>query len=77
MEYKYRAYLYWYRPTIDTSTQYVWVIAVSEKQANFFWFRHLKHVIGWAYDYDIEPTRIIKCNHEHDIGDILGDRAKI
>ena len=77
MESKLRAYVYWYIMDNYGSTEYVHIIAVSEKQANYFWYNYLHKVIGGAYDYCVDPCNVFKCNHTHNLGDILGQNARI
>ena len=75
-----KAYLFWYISAEGAPTEYIYVIALSYKQAKYFWFNHLKHVIGWAYDYDLEPCNEIDAKdfvRRHNVGDILGQNAVI
>ena len=75
-----KAYLFWYVSAQGATTEYVYVIALSYKQAKYFWFNYLKHVVGWAYDYDLEPYDEIDKSQfirSHDVGDILGQNAVI
>lgn len=77
MESKLRAYAYWYIFDKYGNTEYVYVIAVSEKQANYFWYNYLKKQLGNVYDYDITPCNVLKCNYAHNVGDVLGQNARI
>lgn len=77
MESKLRAYVYWYIFDKYGNTEYVYVIAVSEKQANYFWYNYLHKHLGHVYDYDTTPCNVMKCNCAHEVGDILGQNARI
>lgn len=73
-----KAYCFWYISDQYATTEYVYVIAVTYKQAKYLWFNYLKNVIGWAYDYDLEPCGITDQKdfaRRHDVGDILGQNA--
>ena len=74
------AYLFWYRRSEYEPTTYCYVIAVSYKQARFYWFRYLKNVVGYCVDYSagfsdqIDEIDFVK---PHKDGDILGQDATI
>lgn len=75
-----KAYLFWYISTERATTEYVYVIAVTYKQAKYFWFNYLKYKLGYVYDYDLEPCNEIELKdfvRRHAIGDILGQNAII
>lgn len=75
-----KAYLFWYLSDKMTSTEYVYVIAKSYKQAKYFWYNFVKYTLGYVYDYDLEPCDEIDAKDflkSHDIGDILGQNAII
>lgn len=75
-----KAYLFWYRPSADTPTEYCYVIAVTLKQAKYFWFNYLKYTIGYAYDYDLYPCNEIdktQFTKSHEVGEILGQYARL
>lgn len=75
-----KAYLFWYLMDETSTTEYVYVIAVSHKQAKYFWFNFVKHHLGFVYDYDIDACNEIdesQFTRPHEIGDILGQEARI
>jgi len=77
MSSKLKAYVYWYIMDMYGHTEYVHVIAVSEKQANYFWYNYLHKVLGRVYDYDTTPCNVIECTRFHEVGDVLGQNARI
>lgn len=75
-----KAFLFWYLSDQTAPTEYVYVIAVSYKQAKYFWVNYLKYTLGYAYDYAIEPCDEIDKSQfirRHEVGDILGQNAVI
>lgn len=75
-----KAYAYWYKITKTATTEYVYVIALTPKQANFFWFNYLKNVVGYAYDYAINPVNEYDEStfvRKHEAGQIYGENAVI
>ena len=75
-----KAYTFWYLLTSNSTTEYVNIIALSYKQAKYFWFNYLKYELGFVYDYDLDPCNIIESKYftkSHDVGDILGRNAII
>lgn len=72
-----KAYVFWYIMDAYGRTEYVRIIAVSEKQANFFWKRYLYQVLGRPYDYDLTPCNVMQCSYAHNVGDILGQNARV
>ena len=75
-----KAYLFWYISAQGAITEYVYVIAVSYKQAKYYWFNYLKYTLGYAYDYDLEPCNEVEAKdfvRRHNVGDILGQNAVI
>lgn len=75
-----KAYLFWYRSTETSPTEYMYVIAHTYKQARYFWYNYLKFTLGYAYDYDLDPVNEIDSKDfvkEHFAGDILGQNAII
>lgn len=75
-----KAYLFWYKRTYDEPTTYCYVIASSYKQARFYWFRHLKYVVGYCEDYSTgfsDQIDEIDFMKPHKAGDILGQDATI
>ena len=72
-----KAFLFWYKSDEYAKTEYVYIIAVSEKQANYLFY-----VNGYKnmYDYSNGPIDIIDAYHfraRHNVGDILGQNAII
>lgn len=75
-----KAYLFWYQLDETSTTEYVYVIAVSYKQAKYFWFNYVKRQLGYVYDYDVEPCNEIdksQFTRPHEVGDILGQYARL
>ena len=75
-----KAFLFWYKTSEYSTTEYVYVIAVSEKQAIFFWSKYLRETLGRPYDYIMAPCGIINQKDfvaRHEVGDILGQYAYI
>ena len=72
-----KAYLYWYKFSEYDRTEYLYIIAVSKKQANYLFYAN-----GYKnmYDYSNGPIDIIDACHfraRHNVGDILGQNAII
>ena len=72
-----KAYLFWYKSDEYAKTEYIYIIAVSEKQANFLFYKN-----GYKnmYDYSNGPIDIIGSCYfraRHNVGDILGQNAII
>ena len=74
-----KAYLFWYIFDYkSTKTEYIWVIAVSHKQALYFFNKYIHNNLGRVYDKADEA-----CNEKseflcrHEIGEILGEFAII
>lgn len=75
-----KAYLFWYQYAPSTKSEYVYVIAVSYKQAKYFWYNYIKNTLGYIYDYDLMPCNEIEAKNfilQHKVGDILGEEAII
>lgn len=75
-----KAYLFWYKSDQLAPTEYIYIIALSLKQARFLWGRYLRSNIGECYDYDFNPVDLInECDfaRPHKVGDILGQNAII
>ena len=71
------AYLFWYKIDAYSRTEYIYIIAVSEKQAFYF----LKSN-GYTHCYDFSQTcegfiGVADFTKKHQIGDILGVNAVI
>lgn len=62
----------------STKTEYIWVIAVSHKQALYFFNEYIHKNLGRVYDRADEAcnekTKFLRC---HEIGEILGKFAII
>ena len=72
-----KAFQFWYKFDENTPTEYIYIIAVSLKQAQYFYKR-----LGYTrmFDYSLVPTRVIDksaFNFIHAIGDVLGQDAII
>ena len=74
-----KAYLFWYIYDYkSTKTEYIWVIAVSHKQALYFFNEYIHNNLGRVYDRADEA-----CNEKskflrgHEIGEVLGEFAII
>ena len=75
-----KAYLFWYKMTAYATTEYIYVVALSQAQACFFWFKYLKEVVGKTYDYAINPCNAIDEKDfaaKHNVGNILGEYSVI
>lgn len=75
-----KAYLFWYISAEGTITEYIYVIALSYKQAKYFWYKYFKNTLGYVYDYALEPCNEIDKSQfirRHEVGDILGQKAVI
>lgn len=71
-----KAYLFWYIPSKYGTTEYVYVIAVSVKQAQYFWYNYVKYTLGNVYDFDYYPCYEVEgLTRHHEVGDILGQNA--
>lgn len=74
-----KAYLFWYIYDYkSTKTEYIWVIAVSHKQALYFFNEYIHKYLGRVYDKADEA-----CNEKseflrrHEIGEVIGEFAII
>lgn len=74
-----KAYLFWYIFDYKSNkTEYIWVIAVSHKQALYFFNEYIHKNLGRVYDRADEA-----CNEKseflrnHEIGEVLGELAII
>lgn len=75
-----KAYLFWYKMTATSTTEYIYIIAFSYKQACFYWWQYVRNTLGHVYEYDIEPCDIINYERflkKHKAGEILGANAVI
>lgn len=72
-----KAYLFWYKCDEYATTEYIYIIAFSVKQARLF---YIKHGYTHMYDYSLMPVDEIDATSwlaRHEIGDILGQYAII
>ena len=74
-----KAYLFWYIYDYkSTKTEYIWVIAVSHKQALYFFNEYIHKNLGRVYDRADEAcnekSKFLRC---HEIGEVLGEFAII
>lgn len=72
-----KAYLFWYKSEEDAPTEYVYIIALSMKQAQYYWVHH-----GYTrmYDYCFNPIDAIDAKDfvkQHKVGEMLGQYATI
>lgn len=72
-----KAYLFWYKSDERAPTEYIYIIAYTMKQARYFYIRQ-----GYTrmYDYSFTPVDEISADNwtaRHEIGDILGQYARI
>lgn len=75
-----RAYLFWYKSDEYATTEYIYVIAITPKQARYFWFKYIREDLGAVYDYTNAPVGDITeedFETNHNVGDILGQYAVI
>lgn len=76
-----KAYLFWYVfDYLSTKTEYVWVIAVSHKQALYFFKEYMHQNVGRVYDKADEACNEINeidFLQNHKVGEILGQFAVI
>lgn len=71
------AFQFWYKSDIYAPTEYIYIIAVSLKQARYF---YTSKGFTRMYDYSINPVNIIQAclfKKRHEVGDILGQYAVI
>ena len=74
-----KAYLFWYIYDYkSTKTEYIWVIAVSHKQALYFFNEYINNNLGRVYDKANEAcNEKSKFLRNHEIGEVLGEFAII
>lgn len=70
-----KAYLFWYKSSDNAPTEYIYIIALSYKQAQFYYDKK-----GYTrmYDYDVMPIDELEEKdfmQKHNIGDVLGQYA--
>ena len=71
------AYLFWYKSDEYAPTEYIYIVAFSVKQARYF---YIKNGYTYMYDYSCTPVDEISADNwtaRHEIGDILGQYARI
>lgn len=69
-----QAYMFWYMSSQYAPTEYVYIIAFSEKQARMFF---IKNGYTRMYDYSLNPVRVVKTTKRHEVGDMLGQYARL
>ena len=76
-----KAFLFWYVfDYLSERTEYIYVIAVSHKQACFFFDKYMRENVGKVYDKASEACNEIDQAdflHEHKVGEVLGVCAVI
>lgn len=75
-----KAFIFWYMLYYDQPIEHVAVIAKDEEQAKRFYFNYLKYTIGYAVDYDLDPSYEVEEKdfiNKHAIGEILGQNVKL
>ena len=51
-----KGFIHWFQVTESDSPTYMVVVAVSPKQASYFFYNYLKNVVGRYYDASYRPT---------------------
>ena len=74
-----KAYLFWYIYGYkSTNTEYIWIIALSHKQALYFFNEYIHKNLGLVYDRADEAcNEKSKFLRNHEIGEVLGEFAII
>ena len=76
-----KAYLFWYVfDYLTERTEYIYVIAVSHKQACFFFDKYMRENVGKVYDKASEACNEIDQAdflQDHKVGEVLGVCAVI
>lgn len=76
-----KAYLFWYVfDYLTEKTEYIWVVAVSHKQALYFFNNYMRENVGRVYDKADEACNEISEKdflHSHEVGEVLGMFAVI
>ena len=67
-----QAYMFWYICNENGPTEYVYIIAFTEKQARYFF---IKNGYSKMFDYSLNPVRVINPKRRHELGDMLGQDA--
>ena len=67
-----KAFMFWYICNENGPTEYIYIIAFTEKQARFF---YIKNGYTRMFDYSLDPVRVVKTTKRHELGDILGQYA--
>ena len=71
------AFLFWYKSSEYATTEYIYIIAFTHKQARYY---YAKMGYNKMYDYSYEYCDAIPASRwlkSHEIGDILGQYAVI
>lgn len=69
-----QAYLFWYKSDETAPTEYIYIVAVSEKQARLF---YLKNGYTRMYDYEVRSVDVLPLTKDYAIGTILGQYATL
>ena len=68
-----KAYLFWYKSSEFARTEYIYIVAVSIKQARYF---YIKNGYARMYDYSLNPLDDLPVEPiDYEIGTILGQYA--
>ena len=67
-----QAYMFWYICNENGPTEYVYIIAFTEKQARYFF---VKNGYTKMYDYSLFPVRVRATSKLHCLGEMLGQDA--
>ena len=71
------AFLFWYKSSEYSPTEYIYIIAFTHKQACYFYDRAgYRRMYDYSHEYcDARPAS--EWNKPHEVGDILGQYAVI
>lgn len=69
-----RAYMFWYICVEGGATEYVYIIAFTEKQARYFF---VQNGFTKMYDYSLSPVRVRATTKHYAVGEMLGQEAII
>lgn len=77
-ENKLNLYLFWYKATSLSPTEYVQVVAYTYEQACKYFNDYIKYSVGRVYDYDPTPCKVCEGYNfvqKHEVGEIWGCNA--
>lgn len=69
-----QAYLFWYKSEDLAPTEYIYIVAVSEKQARYF---YVKEGYTRMYDYEVQSVDVLPLTKDYEVGTILGQYATL